>query len=111
MNVKCGVDLVFVPRMERIKKDENLMRKFFHSQEIENGNGTLEHLAGIVAAKEAFFKCLGVVPQFLDIEIVYDKFGKPHIVSSSYNSSYESIDTSITHEKDYASAVVVMLCK
>ncbi len=108
MNIKCGIDLVFIPRIDQIKKDESLMAKFFHSNEI--GNGTLEHLAGVVAAKEAFFKCLGVLPKFLEIEIMYEKTGKPKIVSPSYNSYYESLDLSITHEKNYASAMVVMIC-
>ncbi len=109
MNIKCGIDLVHTREMEQIKKDDSLMAKFFHSKEI--GNGTIEHLAGIVAAKEAFFKCLGILPKFLEIEILYEKTGKPHVVAPSHSTYYESIDLSITHEKDYASAIVVMLCK
>lgn len=107
MKVKCGIDLVYIPDLVRIKKSDGSLRKFFHAQEIEGA--TEEHLAGILAAKEAFYKCSGEIPHFLDLEIGHDKMGKPFVKNSPQSPTYSTIDISISHEKDYAVACCVMI--
>ena len=106
MGVLCGVDIIYIPGIKHILKDEKRLEKFFDSTELTDT--TTEHLAGIIAAKEAFFKALGEIPHFRNIQIAYQNSNKPYIVATSRLQTYRSIDISISHDKDYAIAVVVL---
>lgn len=106
MSILCGVDIVYIPRVEKILHNDIVLKKFFHQAEL--GNFQPEHLAGVIAAKEAFFKALGIVPKFLDIEISYNKSGKPRLTVSSMFQKFRSYDVSISHDKDYAISFVVL---
>ena len=70
------------------------------------------HFAGRFAAKEAYSKAIGtgISKNFgwKDIEILNDSLGKPYInhVNESQFSKYR-FEISISHTKDYGSAVVV----
>ena len=109
MNIKVGVDLVYVPKFEKLLADEGFMNKVFHSSESEDNRP--EHLAGVFAAKEAFYKTLGIGPGWHDVEVKKDGNGRPClIVSSEVMGKFNlgSVDVSISHEKDYAMAVVMV---
>lgn len=106
MAILCGVDIVYIPRIEKMLDNDIVLKKFFHQSELENPRP--EHLAGIIAAKEAFFKALGIVPKFLDIQISYNKSGKPRLIVSSMFQKFTSYDVSISHDKDYAISFVVL---
>ncbi len=104
--MKCGVDIIYIPGIAKIRNDASLLEKFFHTNEIENP--TPEHLAGLIAAKEAFFKALGRPPKFLEIQIRHKESGKPEIIVSPEFKKYKSIDVSISHDGDYAIAFVIL---
>ena len=102
----CGVDIIYIPEIKRLIRDESMLDKFFDPKELEKN--TPEHLAGIIAAKEAFFKALGTVPKFRDIQITYEDSGKPQLVIPPQFQTFTSSDVSISHDKDYAVAFVVL---
>lgn len=60
----------------------------------------VEFLAGHFAAKEAIFKTLDEEIELKDIEITYDRVGRPLC-------NIENIEVSISHENDYAMAVAL----
>ena len=60
----------------------------------------VEFLAGHFAAKEAIFKTLDKEIELKDIEITYDRVGRPLC-------NIENIEVSISHENDYAMAVAL----
>ena len=106
MNIACGVDIVYIPHIAKLLEDEDKLKRFFHPQEI--GHATPEHLAGLIAAKEAFFKALGLPPKFLEMQITHKASGKPEIIVSPEFKSYISADLSISHDGDYAIAFIVL---
>lgn len=116
MGVVCGTDIVYIPDIAKLFKDELLLKKFFHSNELsvpelasKTGSVSLEHLAGVIAAKEAFFKALGQVPKLYDIQIAYEASGRPKIiVTPEWQQKYLSSDVSISHDKEYAIAMVIL---
>lgn len=105
MAVLCGVDIVQVPKMEKILRKEGALKQFLHQTEIK---GDTEHLSGIIAAKEAFFKAIGKTPDFLAVEITHTPSGKPEIKAAPELCIFKSCDVSISHDGDYAIAFVVL---
>jgi phosphopantetheine--protein transferase-like protein len=106
MAVACGVDIIYIPGVQKISRDEAMLKKFLDAAEIQNPS--LEHLAGLIAAKEAFFKALGIMPKFRDVQITHDPSGKPQLKVPSLLKKYTSCDVSISHDGDYAVAFVVL---
>ena len=106
MPLLCGVDLIYVPGIARVLANEASLRKFFHGKELNNTKP--EHLAGVLAAKEAFFKALGVVPKFLDVQIGYEPGGRPRLIAAPVWQTYSSCDVSISHDGNYAIAMVIL---
>jgi len=108
MEIKTGIDMVYIPRMQSLVENQDTLAKYFHPSELQPL--TPEHLAGIFAVKEAFFKAIQGNPSFLDIEIKKSKQGKPElIISPEFSANISSCDISISHEKDYAIAHVVLM--
>ncbi len=105
MQVRTGVDIVYLPAFERLAQNPAARKRVFHPSELARDKN--EHLAGVFAIKESFFKALGKNPRFLDIEVVRGK-GKPSVM---YPSRYgiRSLDVSVSHEKDYCIASVVLM--
>lgn len=56
MKTKIGIDIVYIPRFKALMQNKSFINKVFHASEIQDYRP--EHLAGIFAAKEAFFKSL-----------------------------------------------------
>ena len=105
-----GCDIVKISRIKKILKHKDIYEKVFHKSELEKFDA--RHLAGIFAVKEASFKALDLKnDQWLDIEIVSKENGKPLIKFSNNigQKTIHSIDVSISHEDDYAIAVVSVL--
>lgn len=105
MAVRCGVDIVYTPNILNLLANEATLQKFFHPSELENPEP--QHLAGIIAAKEAFFKAVGNKPKFKDIEVVYESSGRPKLVVAPQWQSYKTCDVSISHDQEYAIAMVM----
>ncbi len=103
MAFSLGIDLVYIPRFAK-DHPPAFYDKIFNEHEMEDK--APQHLAGIFAAKEALIKSAGLdISALKDIEVTFDRTGKPNIRHPSLSDC--NISVSITHEKDYASAVVL----
>jgi holo-[acyl-carrier protein] synthase len=114
-----GIDIVNVARIRRVIRDKKkaFLSRIFSDEEIaycETKVNAYQHYAARFAAKEAFFKALppSVPPlNFKDIE-VHKKGNVPYIsITPSLRNRYtaiRSVALSITHEKEFAAAVVVV---
>ena len=96
--MKVGTDIVNVDRMENL--DEFALKKIFHPSELSNKDKL--HLAGLFAAKEC---CKKIFPNsdWLDFEIKKRSDGKPYVNSKQNFKG----DLSISHDGEYAIAVVI----
>ncbi|MBI2028684.1 MAG: 4'-phosphopantetheinyl transferase superfamily protein [Candidatus Levybacteria bacterium] len=98
-----GIDIVYLPEFEARMKNVSLEKVFLQVELSQNK--TSENLAGIFAAKEAFFKALGKKANWLDVWIEKNKFGMPSLHSNIVNPSY-NMEVSISHKNKYAISVV-----
>lgn len=122
MKITCGTDII---EISRIKKDiENLSESFldriYTENEIEycesKNQQKYQHYAVRFAAKEAVFKAIS---EFLDnkysiswkeIQISNNSQGKPIVkLEGQQFENLESIDLSLSHCKEYATANVVIV--
>ena len=96
--MKIGTDIVRISRFKNI--DESALKKIFHPSEIANKSP--EHLAGLFAVKES---CKKIFPKsnWLDFEIKKGRDGKPQL----YSRRKFDGDISISHDGEYAIAVVI----
>lgn len=93
-------------------------KRIFTPKEIEYANGyenKLEHFCGFFCVKEAFVKALdddGI--SYCEIEVLHTETGKPYINLTDYVKSIlkehfkSRVEISISHCKDYATAVVLV---
>lgn len=108
-----GIDICSISRFSNMKDLEKFLEKYFTIREIEyilNTGNRDETVAGIFALKEAFVKAVGtgfgtILP--IDVEIVHDFSGKPElIISNNIINKIDEISCSISHDGDFAIAVV-----
>ena len=100
-----GIDLVYLPEFKTKMKNvssENVFLPIELSQ-----NKTSESLAGVFAAKEAFFKAIGKKENWLDVWIEKKKNGKPELYSTLIKDSQKP-EVSISHAGEYAAAIVIL---
>ena len=123
--LSTGVDILHVPRMEKAieRYGQRLLARCFTAREIIACRGYPAEFAVRYAAKEAVSKALGVGlrvmahngVQFHDVEILPDRFGKPHVHLHGYAAEraqelgLTEWAVSLTHEKEYAVAFVVAM--
>lgn len=104
--MKVGVDMVKIDRIDNEEKMANFILSDDEMKIYTNKSNKKEFLAGRFAAKEAFLKAnkkgLGEIP-FKSIEVLYLDSGAPYI---RYGDAHYEV--SITHEKEYAMAVVLV---
>jgi holo-[acyl-carrier protein] synthase len=107
--VRTGIDIVEISRIEKLIRqyDRRFLEKVFTGSEIAYANQRrrpAEPFAGRFAAKEAFMKAMGRKLPWTDIEITMEGT-KPSV---TYDGRiYEAV--SISHEREYAVAVVVLI--
>ena len=114
-----GIDLVSIRRIESLVKkyDMTFLKKILNDDEIllvkNDKNFNINRISGFFATKEALSKALGCGIgkdlRFCDICIYKDNKGKPKIKLDSAlikKFNIKNIDLSISHDKDYAIAVV-----
>ena len=110
MNVKLGTDIVHIPRFkEKLEANRwKFERDVFFDEEL-SGSDSIEHLAGIFAAKEAAIKALDLTPgNWKAIKIQKESSGKPTIaLQGDLADPARSCDVSISHAGEYAIAVVI----
>lgn len=116
--IHVGTDLVRIARFERHAQTlgNAFLRRSFTDREVELSAGRTESLAGRWAAKEAVLKALGAgiadIP-LTDVEIDQDPSGRPTLslyreaASRSGEAGITAWAVSISHDGDYAMAVVV----
>jgi holo-[acyl-carrier-protein] synthase len=103
-----GIDIVDVSRVEDIMKrfGNRFLNRVFSDKELEYVGKRIkpqESLAGRFAAKEAFIKAFGETASFKEIEVLQER-GRPYIMFRGKTYS----EVSISHERAYAVAVVVI---
>ena len=119
MILGIGTDLVENRRLERWLDQPRLLSKYFTEKELEDartGSHPAASLAARFAAKEAFGKALGTGMRGLalkDIETRRRGGGKPDLIlTGSARRALEEkgarAHLSLTHERDYALAFVVL---
>ena len=99
--MRIGCDVVSIEKFTKSVKmgGDSFLRTIFLPSELKNDS--LEHLAGIFAAKEAVIKTLDLPPiSWLEIEIQHYPSGRPKCRLVT--------DISISHDKDYA---IAFACK
>lgn len=101
--MKIGTDIIRISRISKSIKKQHFLESVYTESEIEYCKKD-ESFAGIFAAKEAYLKALGtgIDRRLNTIEILHDSLGKPYI------NGVENSDLSISHDGDYAIAVVIL---
>lgn len=122
MIIGIGTDIIEIERIKKaIQTRPKLGERIFTSRELEycstKGN-TFASLAARFAAKEAVAKALGTGIEgfkWLDIEVFNDEKGKPEIKLSNQalvkgqDLGVKKIEISLSHCKEYAVAMVVLV--
>jgi holo-[acyl-carrier protein] synthase len=118
----AGTDIIEVERVEqKLVRTASLKAKLFTPTEIaycESKHRPALHFAARFAAKEAFLKAMGTGwsggHQFSEIEVINDPLGKPQLFVHGKVKEFcaahgiGAMEVSLTHIKDFASAVVVL---
>ena len=121
-----GCDIVRVSRFEKWVKNPDILKRYFNARELHSDGGEKmsaerlsEYYAVRFAAKEAFSKALGTGLQgfsLTDIYILKEKNGKPRMevtgeakdVLERLCGAESGVFVSLSHEKEYAIAYVVI---
>lgn len=118
MIIGVGTDIIEIGRLEKAVMNKRFLERYFTTGELDLfKNGRVNSVAGNFCCKEAAAKALGsgfVGFMPADIEVLRDSNGKP--VVNLYGGALkrfkeigaEGIYASISHSKEYATAVVVI---
>lgn len=119
MQITCGTDIIEIERIKESIEDlgEKFLNRIYTQTEIEycesKKGQKYQHYAARFAAKEAIFKAISKELKdkyeigWKNMEILNDEQGRPQVKIKEVQR--ENIDISISHCKDYAVAMVVML--
>lgn len=119
MILGLGNDIVEIERIKSaIEKTPRFKTKVFTEKEIEyisKKSNPYPSYAGRFSAKEAIAKALGTGVRgfkLTDIEILNDELGKPHVallgdIGRKYKE--KKIQISISHSREYATAVAILI--
>ena len=121
MNISCGTDIIEIDRIRDSmeKYGDKFKTDIFTEKEVEycesHKNQKYQHYAVRFAAKEAIFKAISKridsSYSWTDFEVVNSSIGKPEVILKTNLPEVESIDISLSHCKEYAVAMVVVLFK
>jgi holo-[acyl-carrier protein] synthase len=126
VKIRQGIDIVKVDRLAKMieSHEEKILDRVFSEAEqsyCEPKKRKFEHYAARFAAKEAFIKALKDEETFplemRDIEILNLANGRPvinltHLMLSKFPGLKDSqIALSLSHERDFAIASVIICCK
>lgn len=106
--LRAGADLVHIPRVTALLKSAEAVQRLLTPREV--GDGDAAHVAGVIAAKEAVFKALGMTPpRWRDVEVHTAAHGRPTLdLSPELAALVQFCDVSISHDGDYAVAFVIL---
>lgn len=114
-----GNDIIEIDRVAKAIQNKRFISKYFSNKEIEMFNvrkNNVETIAGNFAVKEAVSKVLGTGFRGInikDIEVLRDEYGKPYVNLKNTaqiikeDLKINSIHVSISHCKNYVSAVAI----
>jgi len=123
--LRVGLDLVDIRRIQESvdRFGERFMRRLFSEQEVAYAmaqpSHTAQHLAARFAAKEAAIKAFALTEtgtDWRDIEVRRDADGACHLAlrgraaAAAARLGVTDIALSLSHDGDYAAAVVTALC-
>jgi phosphopantetheine--protein transferase-like protein len=103
--MKIGIDLVHLPKFIEKIKDETLLQRLFTDEELREAGGSAETLAGMFAAKEAYFKAVRHTPEWHAVQLRHDTDGAPQLVARGQSGE---ISVSISHDGEYVTAVAMI---
>lgn len=116
--MSVGVDIVQIERIRKAMENPHFAEKILTPEEILSGTAeNIQSTAASFAAKEAFSKALGTGLRgfgFRDISVLHYQSGKPYLKFSHKVESLlkmagvSACDLSLSHEKDYAIATVIL---
>lgn len=122
MKVTCGTDIIEINRVKECLEsmEEKFATRVFTKDEIKYCESKkmqkYQHYAARFAAKEAVFKAISFYLKdkysicWKDIEVINDAQGRPQVNLSVENlKQIDSIDLSLSHCKEYATANVVVV--
>lgn len=122
MKVTCGTDIVEVDRIQDSieQMQEKFLNKIYTEKEItyckQSKAHQFEHFAARFAAKEAVFKA---VSEYIDnysldwkeVEILNNEKGRPYVNLKKEITQIDQVDISLSHIKECAIAVAVVVSK
>ncbi|MBD3878418.1 MAG: holo-ACP synthase [Quinella sp. 1Q5] len=112
-----GTDIIEIERIERVVAKKNFRDNVFTQTEQTycnaRGKNSAASYAARFAAKEAFFKALGtgIILPLTDVEVINDERGAPKIHLSGKVAALagtKKISLSLSHSKDFATAVCII---
>ena len=119
-----GVDIIENKRIKNSIKNNRFKERVYSSKELKQSTlskDKIGYFSKRFAAKEAFAKALGtgfrMNLNFKDIEVINDKMGKPYfiktkkiinIVEKNFKTKNFSCFLSISDEKEYSTAFVII---
>jgi holo-[acyl-carrier protein] synthase len=116
-----GIDIVKIDRIRKAieRQSKHFLHKVFTDLEIDfcyKRSNPYPSLAARFAAKEALLKSVGkgILNSLMDIEVRNHDSGKPYIYLSGkmkqffFENKIHTIHLSLSHDKDYAVAMVVI---
>ena len=105
-----GIDIIEVKRVEKLISNTEYAKKLFFEEELQFAyleSNPAMHLAGFFCVKESVVKALG--GGFIrEVKVLHDENGKPRV--ELFGKAKELLgkrtaSVSISHEKEYATAV------
>lgn len=121
MKIACGTDIIEIDRVKKSieKYEDKFKENLFTEREVEYCESRniqkYQHYAARFAAKEAIFKAISKTLSneysLRDFEVINDENGKPEVILKTPIDEIVNIDISISHCKEYAVAMVVVLFK
>lgn len=112
-----GADVVAVQRLARLESVDAFRDRAFHSSELRGASagargqqGAQEHLAGVLAVKEAVAKAFGVLPPpWSEIEVRSTADGPPTVyLAPRLATRGEVLHVSVGHDGGVAVAAVLV---
>ncbi|MFN3567776.1 MAG: holo-ACP synthase [Caldimicrobium sp.] len=121
MPLGIGIDLLYIPRIKNLMETygERFLKKVFNQEEIDYAlkkAKPYESLASSFAVKEAFYKAIGGYSpfSFKEITLIRAENDKPSLILHGKAKEIfeerggKKIDLSLTHNFEYAIAIVYL---
>jgi len=112
----CGIDIVYIPRLKEtilkygpVSMDNAFIRRVFNEEEIEHilkRKDPFPGLAGRFAAKEAAIKALNNIKKIAELKSISIIGEVPQVKLLDPELSQKELSVSISHDGDYAVAII-----